>query len=201
MTNLKSIYTVGQSITTYLTKTFQAEGSAALDITTCDFQLISSNKMQDYKSAIDKIPALTLYLYRVTMNEHLRNTPRLNADSHLDIPLSVDLHYLLTIWADKVQDEHCLLAWAMQQMYLHPVFDSSFLNSDVDWRPEDVVQIFPAELSPEDMMRLWDALEPPYHLSVSYVARVVRIDQARSPDGRPVVASRFNHKNQGGANG
>jgi hypothetical protein len=40
-----------------------------------------------------------LYLYRITMNEHLRNT--------------IDLHYLPSVWADKPLAEHSTLAWAM----------------------------------------------------------------------------------------
>ena len=40
-------------------------------------------------------------------------------------------------------------------------------------------------------MRIWDALIPPYRLSVSYIARMVRIDSERIPDGLPVVASRL----------
>jgi hypothetical protein len=40
-------------------------------------------------------------------------------------------------------------------------------------------------------MRIWDALEPPYRLSVSYVARVIRVDTDPVPVGQPVVAARF----------
>jgi hypothetical protein len=39
-------------------------------------------------------------------------------------------------------------------------------------------------------MRIWDALEPSYRLSVSYIARVVRIDGDASR-GLPVVATRY----------
>jgi hypothetical protein len=36
-------------------------------------------------------------------------------------------------------------------------------------------------------MRIWDALDPGYRLSVSYIARVVPIYPTGLPPGRPVV--------------
>jgi hypothetical protein len=41
------------------------------------------------------------------------------------------------------------------------------------------------------MMRVWDALDPAYRLSVAYLARVVRIDREPISAGRPVVATRL----------
>jgi hypothetical protein len=43
------------------------------------------------------------------------------------------------------------------------------------------------------MMRIWDALDPGYRLSVSYIVRLVRIDPESSADAKPVVASRFGY--------
>lgn len=40
------------------------------------------------------------------------------------------------------------------------------------------------------MMRIWDALESKYRVSVSYVARAVRIDDESHSLGKPVVARR-----------
>jgi hypothetical protein len=42
-------------------------------------------------------------------------------------------------------------------------------------------------------MRIWDTLEPNYRLSLSYIARVVRIDPDEDSDQRPVVAMRFDY--------
>jgi hypothetical protein len=52
--------------------------------------------------------------------------------------------------------------------------------------------VIPAELTTEDMMRIWDALDPPCRLSVSYIARLVRLDpDTMEAAGPPVVARRF----------
>ena len=43
-------------------------------------------------------------------------------------------------------------------------------------------------------MRIWDALTPSYRLSVSYVARLVRIDpDSDDAQFRPVVSGRFGY--------
>ena len=44
------------------------------------------------------------------------------------------------------------------------------------------------ELSNEDLMRIWDAIDPSYRVSVPYVARVVQLDLEPSQEGAPVVA-------------
>jgi hypothetical protein len=79
----------------------------------------------------------------------------------------------------------------MSQLHRHPILDVSSLTEEGGWRNDDLVQIIPAELSNEDLMRVWDALAPSYRLSLSYIARVVRIDAADAETGLPVVAKRL----------
>lgn len=152
----------------------------------CQFSLFSSGDLVE----VGDIPTtLSLFLYRVTMNEHLRNAGRVNGDKN--VPLALDLHYLMTVWASSAEAEHSILAWAMRQLYSHSVLDLSSLSSEAAWGADDLVQLIPAELSNEDIMRIWDAVNPPYRLSVSYIARVVRIDPDTETDSKPVVATRF----------
>jgi hypothetical protein len=125
------------------------------------------------------------------MNEHLRSQARPYGVFRGAVPLSLDLHYLLAIWASKPEDEHNLLAWSMQQLYLHPFLDTSLIGEEAGWEVGDSIQIVPAELSTEDLMRVWDAFHPSYRLSVTYIARVVRLDRQPGTEHLPVVASRF----------
>ena len=106
-------------------------------------------------------------------------------------PLSLDLHLLFSFWSQTASSDHLVIAWLMRQFHLQPVLDAGALNTDAAWGPDEVVHFIPAELSNEDMMRLWDALTPSYRLSVSYIARVLRIDPDRLEDAGPVVASRL----------
>lgn len=197
MTNVFAVHSVGESLRSYLDRSYPAALRAAHP---CEFRLVSSGEL----ASGDEIDAaLTLYLYRVTVNEHLRNLRRQSlADPSRDnLPLSVDLHYLLTIWSKSAFTEHTVLAWAMRQLHQHPVLDRSSLSPEAGWGSGESVQLIPAELTTEDVMRIWDALDPPYRLSVSYVARVVRIDGEETVAGMPVVAARFAYRANAGAAG
>ena len=172
---------------TYLDSSYPADLRAAHP---CEFRLVSSGELAA-DTEIDG--ALTLYLYRVTVDEHARNRRRITDRTHENVPLAVDLHYLLTVWSRSAFTEHVVVAWAMRQLHQHPVLDASSLTSEAAWGAGDFIQVIPAELSTEDVMRIWDALRPDYRLSVSYIARVVRIDTDPVLEGLPVVATRFSY--------
>lgn len=197
MTNPRAIHAVGASVVSYLNKTFEISGKELTGVAACKAQLLASSDFTRIDSVL-ALPALTLYLFRITMNEHARNTRRPVGAPIQDVPLAVDLHYLLTAWADSAEEEQTTLAWAMRELYLHPVLDTAALTRDAGWDPGDVIQIVPSELSTEDIMRIWDALEPSYRLSVSYIARVVRVDRDRGPEERPVVATRYGYSGHPG---
>lgn len=154
----------------------------------CTFALLSSGELIDTDNFGT---TLSFFLYRVTLNEHLRTAAHQNGQDARPVPLSIDLHYLMSVWTSSALAEHVILAWAMRELHLHPVLDTSSLTPEAGWDRGDVIQLIPAELNNEDIMRIWDALVPPYRLSVSYIARVVRIDPDVVETDRPVVATRF----------
>jgi hypothetical protein len=185
--NYRAIHSVGSTLLLFLQNSCPQELRDEHDF---DFALLSS---ASFAAETPIASTLGLYLYRVTVNEHLRNTPRASDPSDARPPLSLDLHYLLIPWLDDAMGEHRVLAWAMRELYQHPVLDVATLSPEAGWSAADMVQVIPAELSTEDLMRIWDALEPSYRLSVSYIARMVRIDVAAPEAGRPVVAVRHGH--------
>lgn len=187
MANLSAVHSVGSSLITYLRNAYPEPLRTDHD---CDFRLLSSGEMADPG---DMGTAVTLYLYRITVDEHLRSEPMSYKPNDQARPLSVDLHYLLSVWADSALVEHSIIAWVMSELDQHCVLDKATLSSDGGWFDEDQVQIVPVELSNEDLMRIWDALAPNYRLSVSYKARVVRIDPIAIPEGEPVVARRLHY--------
>jgi hypothetical protein len=185
VTNVLAIHSVGESLRAYLDTSYPADIRAAHP---CEFKLVSSGELA---GEVDLDATLSLYLHRVTVNEHARNIRRVSDPARENLPLAVDLHYLLTIWSKSAFTEHVVMAWAMRQLHQHPVFDASSLTSEAAWGAGDFVQVLPSELSTEELMRIWDALDPGYRLSVSYIARVVRIDSDPDPVFAPVVASRL----------
>jgi hypothetical protein len=190
MANVRAVHSVGYSLIGYLRQAYR--NTELQDDYPCTFQLLSSNELAN-PDGIDteSTSVLTLYLYRVTANEHLRNQPRTPDGSRRPLPLSLDLHYLMTVWAESAMAEHNILTWAMNQFEQTPAFGGTRLSSEASWQPGDSIQFVPEELSIENLMRIWDALEPTYRLSVGYIARVVRIEPEAIPDARPVVATDF----------
>lgn len=200
MANVLAIHSVGYSLAGYLRQMYRA--SDLREQHPCTFRLISSGELAD-PTSIDTASAstLTLYLYRITVNEHLRNTPRAPDGSRRALPLSLDAHYLMTVWTESAMAEHNILAWAMSQLEQEPTFGGTRLSAEAGWRPDELIQVVPEELSIENLMRIWDALEPGYRLSVGYVARVVRIEPAAGPEQRPVVATDFSYQHGAGPGG
>jgi hypothetical protein len=97
----------------------------------------------------------------------------------------------LSIWGDSALEEHTVLGWVLQELQQHQAMSPSDLSPEAEWSSDDVIQIVPNEISNEDMMRIWDALDPGYRLSISYIARVVPITSATTPPGKPVVSREF----------
>jgi hypothetical protein len=151
------------------------------------FDVLSSAKFTSSDVIPDK--TVTLFLHRVTTNNHLRNTRTGPAMG----PLGLDLHLLLTVWADDAMDEHSIFGWVLRTMHFHPFLDRSSLNDDAAWAVDEQINIVPAELSPEELARIWEAAQRGYRLSYPFIARVVRIGLSKSADGAPVVATRFTY--------
>jgi hypothetical protein len=192
MANVEAVHLVGQSLVTYLRNSYPEPFRTDVP---CTFELLSSGEFAD-EANIDP-PTLSLYLYRLTFNEHLRNARTTTVAGEPAGAVSLDLHYLLTIWADNARDEQIVMTWAVHELHRRPVLDLSSLSPAGGWGPGDFVQLIPAELTTEDLMRIWDALTPSYRLSLSYIARTVRIDVPQ-PLGGPVVATRFRYEDRVG---
>lgn len=174
MANSLATYSVGNSLVSYLKKAYAAQQ----DITQAfDFRLISSGELAG--SVEPARNALTLFLYRITQSSELRSPATPGGRNVASPPLALELHYLLTAWADDARMEQTVLTWAMRAIEMHPVLDSSSLTAEAKWAAADTVQIVPAELSLDDMSRIWDSLSPKYRLSVAYVARVAHVDTLR----------------------
>lgn len=187
MANVFAIHSVGNSIATFLQNTYPAN-SGGQAMPECLFEVLSSNQMA---GTLDDVNRISLYLYRVTVNEHNRQQRPGRSPNAEPASLGVDLHFLLSAWSGSAMEEQVMLAWAMRQLHLFPILDASSLSPEAGWDSDEVIQIVPAELSTEDIMRIWDAIDPSYRLSVSYVARMARLDPDVMTEARNVVASRF----------
>lgn len=195
MANIAAIRSVCTSLATYLDHAYRdASFPAAVEKPACTFTVasiggITAETFPPTDTSVDVV----ILLYRASINQHLRNVGRQLDSGARPVPLSVDLHYLFTFWAGSSENEQLVLAWTLRQLHLTPTLDASILSGEAAWAADDVIQLIPQEITNEDLMRIWDSLEPHYHLSLSYIARVVRIDPDAVLEGRQVVATRFDY--------
>jgi hypothetical protein len=202
MANLRAINSLIQSLADWLKNSYDlarkpvAQGGGGHDFLPADFSFtpVSSSALSREDFADDQTAGaqrVSIYLFRVSLDPHLRTAGRVQSPDLRPVPLSIHLHLLFSLWSETAANDQLVLAWLMRQLHLHPVLDAAVLNAEADWQSDEVVHLIPEELSNEDMMRLWDALTPSYRLSVSYIARIVRIDPDDLSDDGPVVATRL----------
>jgi hypothetical protein len=138
---------------------------------------------------------LSLWLYQVVPNEHMRNAPfvrkqrpappgqQASDDDQFYPPLVLNLSYLLTPSIqtdggganDQVADQR-VLGRAMQIFH-----DQSVLRMDSRQSPgqSDELHLSLAMRTIEELAEVWEAMQQPYRLSVCYEVRIVRIESER----------------------
>jgi hypothetical protein len=141
---------------------------------------------------------VSLFLYRVTLNGVQRTPPgrRGPLDQPRRTQLPLDLHFLLTPWAKQASLEQEILGWMMRIIEDTPTLPSGLLNSHIAgvFDSKETVELLPGDLSYEDMSRVWDVLPQDFHISVPYIARVVRIDSVfDTSGGGPVLTKQLDY--------
>lgn len=92
-------------------------------------------------------------------------------------PLPVDLHYLMTAWADEPAEQQALLGWAMRALHGTPVLPATVLNVACPgtFDPGETVELSAEHLSRQDLAPLWALMAPDPQPSAAYVARAVEL--------------------------
>jgi hypothetical protein len=124
-------------------------------------------------------PAVSIFLYRVEANKTMRaawsGVGAFDGRAHLPI----DLHFLLTAWADNVEHELLVLGRAMQCLEETPILSGPQLHPTAQWAPNESVQVVPQDIDHEALLRIFDSIDESFKLSVGYLARVIRLDGTR----------------------
>jgi hypothetical protein len=145
--------------------------------------------------------ALSILLYRVDFNKAMRAAWSSVGTADGRGHLALDLHFLVTAWADNAEHEHLILGRAMQAIEFSPVLTgplyyqttlpSPAYDDEPRARPTEAIQLLLEEISTEALMRTFDSLPCDYKLTVPYVARVARIDTREARIAPPVVDARI----------
>jgi hypothetical protein len=186
--NLNSISATGKSIERLLTQAFGEAPVPVSGKTTKAFLIRTEDFDQSSNSTIILRPALSIFLYRVDFNKSMRAAWS-GVTYHDGVPhLPLDLHFLLTPWADNAEAEHAILGRAMQCLDSNPILSGPLLHQSGEWAPNEAIQLVMEEISTEAVMRTFDSLPSDYRISVPYIARVARLD-GRVAAPRPAVTT------------
>lgn len=154
---------------------------------------------------------LNLYLYLVTPNIGWRNmdlpSKDLTGKRLTNPPLALDLHYMLTAYAQENFQAEILLGYAMQLLHETPVLSRQDISTSLAAPPSvdgtilptamkslsaadladqvELIKITPKNLSTEEMFKLWTAMQSNYRPSSAYQASVVLIQSKYST--KPVL--------------
>ena len=187
MANLNSISATGKSIERLLTAAFSDPPVPVSGKTTKAFLIRTEDFDQSSNSSIILRPALSIFLYRVDFNKSMRAAWS-GVTYHDGVPhLPLDLHFLLTPWADNAESEHAILGRAMQCLDSTPILSGPLLHQSGEWAPNEAIQLVMEEISTEAVMRTFDSLPSDYRISVPYIARIARLDGRVAAPTPPVT--------------
>jgi hypothetical protein len=135
---------------------------------------------------------LSLWLYRVSRFDELKNAPPVVRDGRLvRAPLPLVLHYLLTPLTSDELARHRLLGNAMQALYDQAQIGTEFLKPGLLGPEDGPIGIHLEQQSFEDSTRIWQALQHPYQLSASYLVQYVPLESLRTSAKAPAVLETF----------
>lgn len=156
---------------------------------------ISLYQARDFESPMQD--GFSIYLFRVAVNGAMRNlTLRRSPDGRRYRPsLPLDLHYMITPWAQDTERQQRMLGWVMRLMEDTSVLSAGHLNHympETDtFGPQEGIEVVCDPLSLNDYLTLWDRLRR-LPSSATYALRMVLIDSDVSvEDGAAVQSRRF----------
>jgi hypothetical protein len=140
---------------------------------------------------------VNLFLHQVSRNAAFRNIdlPSRNAAGNLisGPPLALDLHYLVTaygaepFWAEMLLGHTVLalhenatltrpaIARALSPNPPDPLVPAALRNAGIEAQIE-LIKLLPEPMDPEDMSRLWSAIQGQYRPTIAYRASVLLIE-------------------------
>ena len=193
MADFTGVHAAGSSIARYLSFCFSQRPPISDSTTSVVLARTEDFEDPNTQHATITLPCLSLYLYRIDFNKVMRaawsSVSHVDGESHLPL----DLHFLLTAWANNAENEYRILGRAMQCIENTPILNGPLLDPMTDWTTQESIwtaqesiQLCMEELSNEEVMRIFDSLPVDYKLSIPYVARVLVVDGYEKHQGQPV---------------
>jgi len=128
---------------------------------------------------------INLFLYKVEENAYLKNkdweVSRTNANQITPPPLSINLFYLLTAYAQNDQQNgnataHAILGEAMRVLNENAIIPAVNLVPGLGDARESIKVIL-NNVDLDELSKVWSTFNEPFRLSVPYEVSVVQLDQ------------------------
>ncbi len=165
-----SIAAVGKSLELVLEAGFSAVEPIAGE--TARAQLIQTEDLDPNSQFLIR-PTVSILLYRVDFNKTMRASWSAIGAADGKAHLPVDLHYLLTAWADNADHEHRIIGRTMQILEQLGSLSGPLLHPDGEWLANEAVQLYLEDIATDDLMRTFESLVCDFRLSIPYIARVI----------------------------
>lgn len=121
---------------------------------------------------------LNLFLYDVRENNKLRQarphweTVSQNGAKSVERrrqPVRVDVHYLITAWANVVEDEHQILSLALLALFRHPELPEAFIPPELQDQPTPIALMVAQEDTLRNPAEVWSAMDSEMRPSIPLV--------------------------------
>ncbi|WP_437656643.1 DUF4255 domain-containing protein [Sorangium sp. So ce1182] len=158
------------------------------------FELFTTSDFEG-GSPLNKV---SLFLYRLEIDptQRHRELAPVAMGGPPRLALALNLRYLLTVWVKDAEREHQILQDCIEILDRDAIVPGALLDQAYTWESDTALKVTLDSVSHEDMMRLWDLLDPKYRLSVPLFVRTVRLTPVDQPAAPPVTA-RVSHVRQG----
>ena len=190
-------YTLLHDLTSQLQKNLFTALDTSADVDFAVTDATTDILAEGPKEAQTKNGTVSLYLYHMDINSHLRNQPMVSVGTEALVkpPLPFRVSYLITPVTDKHLTNQLILGRLIQFLYDNPILASSVgLPLDDDKGGTTELRIHPQNLSVEALNQLWTAMSEPYRLSYAFSVDIVTIDSGKAP----VAANRVGSSSQSG---
>lgn len=178
---MASIAGVGTTLVRLLRDRFQALHGSLEGLS---FELFTTSSFENQPSS-----KVSLFLYRIEIDptQRHREIPPAKLGDPTRTTLQLNLRYLLTVWTNDAEREQQVLQDCIDILERDAIISGPLLDPAYTWEPQTALKVMLDAVSHEDMMRLWDLLEPTYRLSVPYQVRTVQIASVDEPIAPPVL--------------
>jgi hypothetical protein len=131
---------------------------------------------------------LSVYLYRIGEDPYMKNRGPVEGPGGAlrRAPLSLDLYYLITPLLTDAYDRQVVLGKVVQTLYDRPTLEGTDLTGTLA-TSDGVLRVIFNPVPLNEVALVWQALEIPYMLCVSYMMRVAILQSSDDTAGARVV--------------